>query len=269
VVLTACGNRRAARCQPCSRVYQADAYQLVKAGLAGGKGVPESVGSHPRLFVTFTAPSFGPVHTRRAEGGTAHPCHPGRLGDRCAHGRRRTCWHRHQEGDPDLGTPLCPDCYDYEAAVVWNALAPRLWKQTTITIGRALARRAGLTAKACKRLVTPEFAKVAEYQARGDCAQLIRAAGLPVPPKSACWFCPFHSAGDRQRMRRAEPELFARACDLEAQLLARRRALGRDPVYLSRFGRPLGEVFAADQGVLFDPDPTLDLATCEAGYCMT
>ena len=26
--------------------------------------------------------------------------------------------------DPSLGRPLCPDCYDYQAAVVWNAHAP-------------------------------------------------------------------------------------------------------------------------------------------------
>jgi hypothetical protein len=104
---------------------------------------------------------------------------------------------------------------------------------------------------------------------RSDCAALIRRAGLPVPPKSACWFCPFHRPGEWRRMRRAEPRLFVHACDLEAQLIARRRALGRDPVYLSRFGRPLGEAFAADQGVLFDPDATADLDACEAGYCMS
>jgi hypothetical protein len=103
---------------------------------------------------------------------------------------------------------------------------------------------------------------------RSDCAEVIRRAGLPVPPKSACWFCPFHRPEEWRRMKRAEPELFARACDLEAQLIARRRALGRDPVYLSRFGRPLGEAFAADQGVLFDPNPSADLDACEAGYCM-
>ena len=42
-----------------------DTYQLIRAGLAGGKGVPDSVAVHPCVFATFTAPSFGPVHTRR------------------------------------------------------------------------------------------------------------------------------------------------------------------------------------------------------------
>jgi hypothetical protein len=104
---------------------------------------------------------------------------------------------------------------------------------------------------------------------RADCPGIIADAGLPLPPKSACWFCPYHRPAEWARMQRQEPELFARACDLEAQLIARRRELGRDPVYLSRFGRPLGEVFAARQGVLFDPDPTVELDACESGYCMT
>src|SRR6266705_2342053 len=85
VLLKACGTRRAARCPACAEVYRRDAFQLVRAGLAGGKGVPASVAGHPMVFVTFTAPSFGPVHARRERGGTVAPCHPGKLGDHCAH----------------------------------------------------------------------------------------------------------------------------------------------------------------------------------------
>jgi hypothetical protein len=59
VLLKACGTRRESRCPSCAATYRADAYQLLAAGLKGGKGVPESVAGHPRLFVTFTAPSFG------------------------------------------------------------------------------------------------------------------------------------------------------------------------------------------------------------------
>src|SRR6266511_2833749 len=145
VLLKACGTRRAARCQPCAEVYQADAYQLVKAGVAGGKGVPETVASHPRVFATFTAPSFGRVHIRRERGGSLYPCHAARLGEHCPHGRRLACWHKHDQGDVSLGTPLCPECYDYTAAVVWNALALILWRRTTIYFRRALARLLGCT----------------------------------------------------------------------------------------------------------------------------
>ena len=64
VIYLPCGDRRASVCPPCAETYRADTYQLIRAGLAGGKGVPESVAIHPCVFATFTAPSFGPVHTR-------------------------------------------------------------------------------------------------------------------------------------------------------------------------------------------------------------
>ncbi|PWR15100.1 plasmid replication initiator protein, partial [Micromonospora sicca] len=60
----ACGNRREAQCPDCAWVYAGDAYQVVRCGLTGGKGVPASVGRHAVVFATFTAPSFGPVHHR-------------------------------------------------------------------------------------------------------------------------------------------------------------------------------------------------------------
>jgi hypothetical protein len=66
-VLAPCGNRRAAVCPACSDRYAADAYHLLRAGLAGdpSKGVPDTVTAHPRTFLTLTAPSFGHVHTRK------------------------------------------------------------------------------------------------------------------------------------------------------------------------------------------------------------
>jgi hypothetical protein len=59
-IYKACGNRRATVCPTCARTYQADAYQLLRAGLIGGKGVPDTVSRHPAVFATFTAPTFGP-----------------------------------------------------------------------------------------------------------------------------------------------------------------------------------------------------------------
>jgi hypothetical protein len=166
-LLKACGNRRVSVCPSCSATYQADSFQLLAAGLRGGKGVPESVATHPRLFVTFTAPSFGRVHTRRAQGLLVYPCHPYRQGQRCPHGRRVGCWQRHDEDDSRLGEPLCPRCYQAGAQVLWNALAGRLWSRTTIYLYRTLAQLAGVSEGELRRLVRISFAKVAEYQKRG------------------------------------------------------------------------------------------------------
>jgi hypothetical protein len=195
VLLKACGTRRESRCPSCAAVYRADAWQLLAAGLRGGKGVPETVAEHPRLFVTFTAPSFGPVHARKAQGRLVLPCHPYRQGATCPHGSRAGCWHRHQEDDPRLGEPLCPRCYQAEAQVLWNALAPELWRRTTIAVQRALARLVGLSEGDLRRLVRISYAKVAEFQKRGaihfhavlrlDAATECRCPGCLAPPPEA------------------------------------------------------------------------------------
>jgi hypothetical protein len=82
-----CGNRREAVCPACSQVYKRDARQLVRAGLAGGKSIPETITAHPCVFATLTAPSFGPVHARRMRGKTVLPCRPRRDANarRCPH----------------------------------------------------------------------------------------------------------------------------------------------------------------------------------------
>jgi hypothetical protein len=159
-----CGDRRASVCPPCAETYRADTYQLIRAGLAGGKGMPESVSIHPCVFATFTAPSFGPVHTRvELPGGKIARCRPRRKASYCPHGRRISCGQRHTDTDACLGRPFCPDCYDYHAAVVWNAHASELWRRTVITLRRQLAklaRRHGVRVKL-------SYAKVAEFQRRG------------------------------------------------------------------------------------------------------
>jgi hypothetical protein len=143
VIYLPCGDRRASVCPPCAETYRADTYQLIRAGLAGGKGMPESVSIHPCVFATFTAPSFGPVHTRVEQpGGKIARCRPRRKASYCPHGRRISCGQRHKETDACLGRPLCPDCYDYNAAVVWNAHASELWRRTVITLRRQLAKLA-------------------------------------------------------------------------------------------------------------------------------
>jgi len=73
VLPIACKTRRASRCPPCAEVYRADTYQLIRAGLTGGKGVPAAVADHPCVFVTLTAPSFGPVHSSREKDGRLLP----------------------------------------------------------------------------------------------------------------------------------------------------------------------------------------------------
>ena len=101
---------------------------------------------------------------------------------------------------------------------------------------------------------------------RTDCPDIIRGAGLPIPPKSSCWFCPMHRPSAWADMRRDEPELFAKSCELEALLNDRRDELGKDHVYLTRFNRPLDQVIGHDLPLVdFDEAD----GACDSGHCFT
>ncbi|GKQ34024.1 replication initiator [Streptomyces sp. A012304] len=147
-LLIRCNNRRATRCAACAEVYRKDTFHLVTAGLSGGKGISPAVARHPRVFATFTAPSFGPVHNRPGNG----RCRCGRL---------------HPQDDPALGTPLNPARYDYRAAVLWNAHAGALWGRFTTYLRQQLASRAGIGRTELRHHLKVSYAKVAEYQRRG------------------------------------------------------------------------------------------------------
>jgi hypothetical protein len=168
VLLTPCGNRRAHVCPACSEVYRGDAFQLVTAGLRGGKGVPESVAGHPLVFATFTAPSFGPVHTtRESADGSRLACRPRSRGETCRHGLSLACTRRHRDDDPCLGEAICPDCFDAQRAALWNHNTGKLFKRTRTYVEREIARQAGMTQARAHELVRVSYTKVAEFQRRG------------------------------------------------------------------------------------------------------
>jgi hypothetical protein len=164
-----CGNRRAEECPYCSRVYARDTFEMIRAGLVGGKSVPETVADNPLLFLTLTAPSFGYVHGPRPHAGnrSGGRCRPRDRVQLCVHGRPTTCMSVHDEDDPVNGSPLCGDCYDWASAVVWQWWAPELWRRTRIALSRALAIALGVPEKRLKLVASLEYAKVAEYQSRG------------------------------------------------------------------------------------------------------
>jgi hypothetical protein len=149
-LMVRCGNRLEACCPSCAHEYRGDMWQLVYAGMAGGrKGVPEQVAEHPQVFASLTAPSFGAVHNRPDDG------------------RVCRCGQRHGVDHPELGAALDPSTYDYEGAVLWNWHAPALWNRFMIELVRVLAARAGLSERDWRKLVRVAYAKVAEFQARG------------------------------------------------------------------------------------------------------
>ncbi|MEV4533401.1 replication initiator [Asanoa sp. NPDC049518] len=172
-IYTPCGNRRASVCPSCAEVYRRDTYQIIRAGLEGNRyGLPP-LDQHIAVFLTATAPSFGPVHhrvvkthaadCRGKDRCTCRPavCRP--FGRPCPHGVEIRCAARHKTTDAGLGTPLCLDCYDHAGQVVWNHEAPELWRRTIQEADRELGRlgrRLGVN-------VRRRYVKVYEFQARG------------------------------------------------------------------------------------------------------
>ncbi|GAA2647871.1 replication initiator protein RepSA [Streptomyces vastus] len=146
----ACGNRRASRCLSCAWTYAGDTYHLIRAGLAGDDRyeISATVRERPRVFATFTAPSFGPVHNRPGN----RPCR---------------CGIRHTEDDPALGTALDPATYDYAGAVLFNNHAGDLWHRFVKRLRREIAARAGITQRELADTARVSYGKVAEFQKRG------------------------------------------------------------------------------------------------------
>lgn len=155
-----CKNRRAAVCPSCSDLYAGDTWHLVHAGLGGNDDVPATVAQHPTVFATLTAPSFGTVHSTRAdETGAPRLCHPGNAAT-CRHQQATTCGLVHQDGDGLLGQALCLDCYDYTGHLLTTWHTPALWDRFTRTLRRLVHAEHGDGTRV-------SFVKVVEMQARG------------------------------------------------------------------------------------------------------
>jgi len=89
--------------------------------------------------------------------------------------------------------------------------------------GGKVLRLIGIDAGESHRAVLTEDAKhVYRYPlvewgwTREECVTAIRAAGLEVPPKSSCFFCPAMRRAEVLRLAEEEPDLFARAVAIEA-----------------------------------------------------
>ena len=99
---------------------------------------------------------------------------------------------------------------------------------------------------------------------RQECGRIVAAAGLPVPKKSACWFCPFHTPRSWAERRRDDPATFRRAVELEDGINTQRRRRNLAPLRFIK-NRPLADTPEA-QAPLFNE---LGDAGCDEGYCWT
>jgi len=98
-----------------------------------------------------------------------------------------------------------------------------------------------------------------EYNiSRQDCISYINKSNFPLPPKSACIGCPYHSDYFWKNLRKKQPNEFQDAVDFDNKIRKTRVSI-KNPVYLHRSCKPLNEI---------DFDNQLDLFEMECdGYC--
>ncbi|KKK70806.1 hypothetical protein LCGC14_2920280 [marine sediment metagenome] len=139
----------------------------------------------------------------------------------------------------------------------------------SVVVGLGISTDEIHRAKIREPVKTRGFIKSIEYPLidlslnRSQCQQIIINAGLPPAPKSACYFCPFHSKDEWVRLRHDRPDLFQKAVELERFINHKREAvLPKDKIWLHRSLRPLDEAVGLQR--TFD-----DLENCEDGYCFT
>jgi hypothetical protein len=122
--------------------------------------------------------------------------------------------------------------------------------------------------KPYERRTYPLIEDFAQPLTRNNCETVIREAGLVVPPKSACWFCPFLKPSNWAEMRRDHPALFLKCVELERTINAKRVERGLNLVWLTRFNKPLDVAIAEAQEDLFGGLSGFeDDAECDNGVC--
>jgi hypothetical protein len=75
---------------------------------------------------------------------------------------------------------------------------------------------------------------VDERLTRSDCRVLVERAGLALPPKSSCWFCPYRSADSQRELLKQYPALRGMAIALEARINETRREQNKDAIVVLR-----------------------------------
>lgn len=110
-----------------------------------------------------------------------------------------------------------------------------------------------------------EYPLLDKGMSRADCIAWLQARGLPVPKKSSCLICPYHTQSFWLELRRDHPNLWEEAAAVD-QWLREERGLPwqealRGKPYLHRSCKPLSKAVGL-QFSLFDVEPS-----CDGGYC--
>ena len=103
---------------------------------------------------------------------------------------------------------------------------------------------------------------------RQDCIAWMKDNGYPMPTKSACYFCPFHSQSTWKEIKENDPELFEKAVQMDRQIRDQEKYKiknkFKDDLFLHRSCEPLDKALEDDgQLDMFDGFNTI----CDDGMC--
>ena len=156
------------------------------------------------------------------------------------------------------GTVITPDVRTQVKERFWQSSATRPLAVVGLGISLDEIHRA--------RTYSPLSWKALDYPliqlrlARDACIEIIRRADLPIPPQSACTFCPFKTLARWRELRLLHPDRFEQAAKLEENFNKGRRS----PMWLTHTGMPLRQ--AVDDEYTQE---TLWGDLCESGHCWT
>jgi hypothetical protein len=90
--------------------------------------------------------------------------------------------------------------------------------------------------------VSNEYPLVDRKITRQQCLQWMLDNGYPMPPRSACVYCPYHSNHEWRNLKENDPESFERAVEYEKKYQAALTQVMRGTPYLHRSCKPLDQV---------------------------
>jgi hypothetical protein len=154
---------------------------------------------------------------------------------------------------------------DFKLAVIAKELKRRgASEQNPVTVG------IGFSIDEMQRMRTDDPTRPWEHKeypliglrlSRQDCGAVILREGLPLPPKSSCFFCPFHTLRDWQRLKLERPDLYDKTVAMERHINEGRK----EPMYFTDYKRPLDAVLS---GEIQHPLPEVEPG-CDVGHCFT
>ena len=140
---------------------------------------------------------------------------------------------------------------DYKIAPILNEIKTRCGikrAQKEITVTQWI----GISYDEMQRMKLPSnkwtqhrWPLIEKRMTRTHCLEWMRKNNYPTPPRSACYYCPFHSNDEWRRLRNDEPEFFAKAVEFDAKIRKMYQEEQTDmkmEVYLHSSCRPIGEI---------------------------